>query len=195
MENEMKFAETVMLIDAAYLDRVGVDLAKHFGEEVLGRKLPKADLPVMLECLSLDAGVQLGENAIQVLFIYDVESKRMDAFQPGDLVKELHNVAFKSQLGEFSLFSFEPSEMTTREELFTESLKLVIEAKEVKRMVVVPAEEEYGDKVSTLLNKVEGKEAITVFGMNPPTGEVTYQWEMLGFALLQSLGIKADEIK
>lgn len=194
MENEMKFAETVMLIDAAYLDRVGVDLAKHFGEEVLGRKLPKADLPVMLECLSLDAGVQLGENAIQVLFIYDVESKRMDAFQPGDLAKELNNVAFKSQLGEFSLFSFEPSEMATREELFTESLKLVIEAKEVKRIVVVPAEEEYGDKVSTLLNKVEGKEAITVFGMNPPTGEVTYQWEMLGFALLQSLGIKADEI-
>lgn len=194
MENEMKFAETVMLIDAAYLDRVGVDLAKHFGEEVLGRKLPKADLPVMLECLSLDAGAQLGENAIQVLFIYDVESKRMDAFQPGDLAKELNNVAFKSQLGEFSLFSFEPSEMATREELFTESLKLVIEAKEIKRIVVVPAEEEYGDKVSTLLNKVEGKEAITVFGMNPPTGEVTYQWEMLGFALLQSLGIKADEI-
>lgn len=35
---------------------------------------------------------------------------------------------------------------------------------------------------------------MTVFGMNPPTSEVAYQWEMLGFAVLQSLGIKADEL-
>ena len=34
---------------------------------------------------------------------------------------------------------------------------------------------------------------MTVFGMHPPTSEVAYQWEMFGFAVLQSLGIKADE--
>ena len=48
-----------------------------------------------------------GENAVQVLFIYDEESKKMDAFQPSDLEKELNNVAFKSQLGEFALYSFD----------------------------------------------------------------------------------------
>jgi hypothetical protein len=41
---------------------------------------------------------------------------------------------------------------------------------------------------------VDGKEKMTVFGMNPPTSEVAYQWEMFGFAVLQSLGIKADEL-
>ena len=35
------------------------DLSKHFGD-VVGRKLPKADLPVLLECLSLDSGIPLG---------------------------------------------------------------------------------------------------------------------------------------
>lgn len=193
MTNEVKFAETVIMIDAAYVDRVAGDLSRHFGE-VVGRKLPKADLPLLLECLSLDGGIPMGENAIQVLFIYDKESKKMNAFQPSDLEKELNNVAFKSQLGEFALYSFEPSGMATREELFLESLKVVTDGKEVKRVIVVPSEEEYGDRVPAILNKVDGKEKITVFGMNPPTGEVVYQWEMLGFSILQSLGIKADEL-
>lgn len=193
MTNEIKFADTVILMDAAYVDRVAGDLSKHFGE-VVDRKLPKADLPVLLECLSLDGGIPLGENAIQVLFIYDEESKKMGAFQPSDLEKELNGVAFRSQLGEFALYAFNPSGMAGREELFLESLKVVADAKEVKRVIVVPAEEEYGDKVPAILNKVEGKEKMTVFGMNPPDGEGTYQWEMLGFAILQSLGIKADEL-
>lgn len=193
MTNEVKFAETVILIDAAYLDRVASDLSKHFGG-VVGRKLPKADLPVLLECLSLDGGIPMGENAIQVLFIYDQESKKMNAFQPADLEKELNNVAFKSQLGEFALYSFEPSDMATREELFLESLKVVVDGKEVKRVIVVPSEEEYGERVPAILNKVDGKEKITVFGMNPPVQEAVYQWEMLGFSILQSLGIKADEL-
>lgn len=193
MTNEIKFADTVILVDVAYIDRVAGDLSKHFGD-VVGRKLPKADLPVLLECLSLDSGIPLGENAVQVLFIYDEESKKMDAFQPSDLEKELNNVAFKSQLGEFALYSFEPSDMASREELFLESLRVVVDAKEVKRVIIVPAEEEYGDKVPAILNKVDGKEKMTVFGMNPPACEVAYQWEMFGFAVLQSLGIKADEL-
>ena len=88
MTNEIKFADTVILVDVAYVDRVAGDLSKHFGD-VVGRKLPKADLPVLLECLSLDSGIPLGENAVQVLFIYDEESKKMDAFQPSDLEKEI----------------------------------------------------------------------------------------------------------
>ncbi|MDO4181176.1 MAG: hypothetical protein Q4D36_07790 [Bacteroidales bacterium] len=193
MSNEIKFAETVILVDAAYLDRVAGDLATHFGE-VIGRKLPKADLPVLLECLSLDAGIPLGGNAIQVLFVYDEESRRMDAFTPSDLEKELNDVAFKSQLGEFALNAFEPSDMATREDLFLESVKLVADAAEVRRLIVVPAEEEYGDKLPGILNKAEGKESITVFGMNPLSAEISYRWEMLGFGILQALGIKADEV-
>ncbi len=193
MKNEIKFAETVILMDAVYLNGVTADLSEHFGS-VLNRALPAADLPVLLECLSLDGGVSVGENAIQVLFIYDKAMKQMDAFRPSDLEKELNNVAFQSQLGEYSLFSFEPSDMASREELFLESLKVVADSKEVKRIIAVPAEAEYGDKIPAILNKVDGKEQITVFGMNPLAGENAYSWEMLGFAILQALGIKADEL-
>lgn len=59
MTNEIKFADTVILVDVAYVDRVAGDLSKHFGD-VVGRKLPKADLLMLLECLSLDSGIPLG---------------------------------------------------------------------------------------------------------------------------------------
>lgn len=193
MANEMNFAETVMLIDAAYLDKVCDDLRKHFST-VVGRELPKADLPLLVECLALDAGLQFGENTVQVLFVYDSESERMAACLPEDLRKELNNVAFKSHLGEFAFYSFEPSEMAGRDELFLESLKVVADSKDVKRLVVVPSEEEYGNEIPSILNKVDGKDGMVVFGMNPPAETISCRWEMLGFAILQALGVKADEL-
>lgn len=192
INNDLKFAENVMLIDAAYINKVTTDLKEHF-KQVVGRELPKADLALFLECLSMDAGMKEGENIIQSLFIYDKEGKMMDAFQPGDLKKELNDVAFKSEMGEFQLNAFEPSDMATREEFFLESVKLVADAKEVKRLIIIPFEE-YADKLPAILEKVEGKDSIHVFGMNPPAKEVTYQWEMMGFAILQSLGIRANEV-
>ena len=191
--NELKFAEKVILIDAAYINKVTKDLSRHFGQ-VIGRELPKADLSVFLECVAMDAAVRPGENVLQVLLIYDKDQLKMDAFKPGDLKKELNDVAFKSQLGEFQLNSFEPSDMADREAFFIESVKLVADAKEVKHLVVVPSETEYGDKLPEILEKVDGKESIYVLGMNPLAESKHFQWEMLGYAVLQALGIRSDEL-
>lgn len=92
-----------MLVDAAYLNKVTGDLSNHF-IKVVERGLPKADIALLLECLALDCGITPGKNAIQVLFIYDKECKRMDAFSPSDLEKELNNVTFDSRIGDFSLY-------------------------------------------------------------------------------------------
>ena len=191
--NELKFAEKVILIDAAYINKVTSDLSKHFGQ-VIGRELSKADLPIFLECVAMDAAIQPGENVLQVLFVYDKSQSKMDAFNPGDLKKELNDVAFKSQLGEFQLNSFEPSDMVDRGAFFLEAVKLVADAKEVKHLIVVPSETEYGDKLPEIFEKVDGKESICVLGMNPPASSDKFRWEMLGYAVLQALGIRSDEI-
>ena len=191
--NELKFAEKVILIDAVYINKVTTDLRQHFSQ-VIGRELPKADLPIFLECVAMDAAVQPGDHTLQVLFVYEKGCARMDAFNPGDLKKELNDVAFKSQLGEFQLNAFEPSDMADRETFFLESVKLVADAKEVKHLVVIPSETEYGDKLPEIFEKVDGKESIHVLGMNPPAPSKTFQWEMLGYAVLQALGIRSDEI-
>ena len=193
INNELKFAEKVILIDAAYINKVTKDLSQHFGQ-VIGRELPKADLPIFLECVAMDAAIQPGDNVLQVLFVYDKNENKMDAFNPGDLKKELNDVAFKSQLGEFQLNTFEPSDMADKEAFFLESVRLIADAKEVKHLVVVPSESEYGDKLPEIFEKVDGKESIHVLGMNPPSPSDKYQWEMLGYAVLQALGIRSDEI-
>ena len=191
--NELKFAEKVILIDAAYINKVTQDLSKHFGQ-VIGRELPKADLPIFLECVAMDAAIQPGDHTLQVLFVYDKSQSKMDAFNPGDLKKELNDVAFKSQLGEFQLNAFEPSDMADRGAFFLEAVKLVADAKEVKHLVVVPSETEYGDKLPEIFNKVDGKESIYVLGMNPLESSDKFRWEMLGYAVLRALGIRSDEI-
>ena len=191
--NELKFAEKVILIDAIYINKVTTDLRQHFSQ-VIGRELPKADLPIFLECVAMDAAIQPGDHTLQVLFVYEKGWAKMDVFNPGDLKKELNDVAFKSQLGEFQLNAFEPSDMADREAFFLESVKLIADAKEVKHLVVIPSETKYGDKLPEIFEKVDGKESIHVLGMNPPTPSKNFQWEMLGYAVLQALGIRSDEI-
>ena len=193
INNELKFAEKVILIDTSYINKVTADLSQHFGQ-MIGRERPKADLPIFLECVAMDAAIQPGENVLQVLLVYDKEHAKMDAFNPGDLKKELNDVAFKSQLGEFQLNTFEPSDMADREAFFLEAVKLVADAKEVKHLVVVPSETEYGDKLPEILEKVDGKESIHVLGMNPLAPSKAFRWEMMGYAVLQALGIRSDEL-
>ena len=192
--NELKFAEKVMLIDASYIDKVTTDLSGHFSQ-VVGRKLSKADLPLFLECVAMDAGIQPGENVLQVLFVYDKQQVKMSAFNPGDLKKELNDVAFKSQLGEFQLNTFEPSGMADKASFFVESVKLIADAKEVKQLIVIPSEGECDDRLFEIFKKVDGKESIHLFGMNPSSQEGNFSWETMGFAILQSLGVRANEIK
>ena len=193
INNELKFAEKVILIDASYINKVAGDLNQHFSQ-MIGRELPKADLSIFLECVAMDAAIQPGENVLQVLLVYDKEHAKMDAFNPSDLKKELNDVAFKSQLGEFQLNTFEPSDMADRESFFLEAVKLVADAKEVKHLVVVPSETEYGDKLPEIFEKVDGKESIHVLGMNPLAPSKAFRWEMMGYAVLQALGIRSDEI-
>lgn len=193
MEKKIPFASDVILIDAAFLDRVGGDMAAHFAPMV-GRELPKADLAVLLECLALDAGLEPGQHEIQVIFVYDAAHDRMRFCAPSDLEKEIHGMAFQGRLGEFSLYAFQTSGMARREDLFCESLQLLTESKDVRRVMLVPDEGEYGSAVAELAEKIKDKESVTVFGMNPPAHECNYCFEMLGFAVLQSLGIRAEEL-
>ena len=181
--NELKFAEKVILIDAAYIDKVTTDLSQHFSQ-VIGRELPKADLPIFLECVAMDAAIQPGEHVLQVLLVYDKNHAKLNAFNPSDLKKALNDVAFKSQLGEFQLNTFEPSDMADREAFFLESVKLVADAKEVKHLVVIPSETEYGDKLPEIFEKVDGKESIHVLGMNPPAPSKHFQWELFFYDIL-----------
>ena len=113
---------------------------------------------------------------------------------PSDLEKELNGVAFQSPYGEYSFASVPSEGMVTREDLFLDLLSIVADSADVKRMIVISFNEEYGKKVADALNEIKDKEVIQ-FRMNEPDAPVKYKWEMLAFPVMQALGIKADELQ
>ncbi len=189
---QIKLSKTVVLIDAAFLNFVITDMKKYF-EATLQRTLQEIDLSMLTTYLTLDAGIAEGKNEVQFLFVYDKESGNLVHCQPSDLEKELNGVAFQSPYGEYSFASVPSEGMVSREDLFLDLLSIVADSADVKKMILVSFNEEYGKKVTDALNKVQGKE-IVQFRMNEPETPVAYQWDMLAFPVMQALGIRADEL-
>lgn len=199
MKSEMQFEETVILLDAAYIDKVTGHLIDHFSK-LLDRVLPRAEWALFLETLVLDAGLrpeegkETSERIIQCVIVYDDWSAELNHIVPQDVAGSLDNIAFRSRLGEFVLNSFNPSGMADREEFFLESLKLIAGAQEVKRLLVAGDEQACGHQIYEILQGAQGKDRITVFGMNPPPPQQATDWETLGFAVLRALRIRSEEL-
>ena len=190
---QIKLSETVVLIDAAFLNFVITDMKRYF-EETLQRSLQEIDLSMLTTYITLDAGITEGKNEVQFLFVYDKESSRLQYCQPSDLQEELNGVAFQSPYGEYSFASVPSEGMVSREDLFLDLLSIVSDSADVKRMIVISFNEEYGKKVTDALHEVKGKEVIQ-FRMNEPELPVDYKWDMLAFPVMQALGIKAEELQ
>ena len=105
---QIKLAETVVLIDAAFLNFVITDIKGYF-EETLHRSLQEIDLSMLTTYITLDAGITEGKNEVQFLFVYDKESSRLQYCQPSDLQEELNGVAFQSPYGSQELFVSQPA--------------------------------------------------------------------------------------
>ena len=189
---QIKLSETVVLIDAAFLNFVITDMKGYF-EKTLQRSLQEIDLSMLTTYLTLDAGITEGKNEVQFLFVYDKDSSHLVHCHPSDLEKELNGVAFQSPYGEYSFASVPSEGMVSREELFLDLLAIVSDSADVKRMIVVSFNEEYGKKVTDALHEVKGKEIIQ-FRMSEPEASVEYKWDMLAFPVMQALGIRADEL-
>lgn len=192
MDKKIELPEIVMLLDAAFLNFVVSDLKRHF-EKHLKRSLQEIDLSLLTTYLALDSSIGEGENKVQLLFVYDKDSSELIYCKPSDLKKELNGVAFSNQFGEFTFAGVPCEDMVTREELFLDLLNIVADSAEVKKLVVVSFNEEYGDKVTSALKKVKEKE-IVQFRMNEPEETLEYRWEILAYPVMQALGIRGDEL-
>lgn len=191
-----KWSENVIIADAEYIDKVAFDLTVNF-ERMIGRRIPKADTARWIDCVALDGGLRAGDNSTQVIFIHDGKSTGMANFAPGDYAGELDGKAFRDNLGEFVISSLPVEEgMTTKEDLFIESLEIICNSKDTKRIMIIPNAEAIYDRVKETVKKYlcDDNKRVTVFAMQPmPGGD--FRQEILGYSLMQALGIRADEIK
>ena len=72
-------------------------------------------------------------------------------------------------------------------------LAIISDSAEVKKIIVVSFNEEYGDRVSAALDEVKKKEVIQL-RMNEPESVLEYKWDMLAFSVMQAMGIRAEEL-
>ena len=190
---ENRWAENVMLVDADYVDSVAFDLTVNF-ERMLGRRVPQADMARWTECVALDGGLREGEHEVMVLLVHDRQRKAMNNFVPGNYEEELHGMAFKGRLGEFSFTAVQTEAMAGKEDLLADLLEVVCTQAGVKRLMVVAAEPML-DTVRRKLRQYDSEERhTTVFVMQPVQGG-TFRQELLGYSLMAALGISGKEIE
>lgn len=193
MEQRFKPAETAILIDASFLEFITTDFKRNF-EKMLDRPLQNADLSGLLTYIALDGGIPVGENEINVLFIYDQTAPTLTFCTPASLPGELNGVAFKSPVGEFTIFSYSNEGIVSTDNLFLDSLQVIADAEEVKKLLVVGFNEHYGKEAEEILKKAKGK-SIVQFRMDSPKEELPFATEIIAYPIMESLGIRSDELK
>ena len=215
--NDARWTDTVILVDADYVDKVAFDLTVNF-ERMIGRRIPQADMARWLECVALDGGLRPQQHnthdtqtiecphdahpthdthnthptpQIQVVLLYSHDEMRN--FRPGRMA-DLDGKAFQSELGEFLISCVRVEEMVRMDQLFIDSLQVLGSAAEVNRLVVVPNAEEIYNKVRETLRHADQEKRVTLLAMQPMEGG-PFRQEILGYSLMAALGISADEIK
>ena len=188
-ENRDKWSENVILIDADYVDKVAFDLIVNF-ERMLGRRVPQADMAQWLEYVALDGGLREGQHQTQVVLLH--KQPQMDNYAPGSFA-ELDGKAFTGKLGEFLISCMPVEDFVTMYDLFVDSMQIIANAAEVKRLMVVPDGDHIYNKVREGLCHADPDKHITVFTMQPMTTG-SFRQEILGYSLMAALGIRSEEL-
>lgn len=195
INSEAQWSENIIIADADYVDSVTFDLIVNF-ERMIGRRIPAADLARWIDCVALDGGIREGEHQTQVVLIHQKDRKGMENFMPSDYESDLNGKAFKDHLGEFMLSSLPIEEIVDETDFLMEIVQAACEQPNVKRVMIVPNFEKDGlyDRMRHVLQQVDDDKRITVFAMQPLSGG-NFRQEILGYSLMNALGIKSEEIK
>ena len=195
LQEQTKWSENVILVDADYVDKVAFSLIVNF-ERMIGRRIPQADFAKWIDCIALDGGIREGEHETLVVLVHQKNKTLMENFAPGHYTEELNGKAFKDHLGEFVISAYPIEEIAGGENYLADALQMVAAQKEVKRIMVIPNAEDTHiyNKVRETLNHLDDDDKrITIFAMQPMPGG-NFRQEILGYSLMAALGIRADEI-
>lgn len=87
-------------------------------------------------------------------------------------------------------------DVVSKDDYILDTVKTVTEHSEVKRLMIIPNGEEGDlyDQLRHALRKVDNDQRITLFAMQPMEGG-NFRQEILGYSLMNALGIRGDELK
>ena len=189
------WSKNVIVVDADYVDNVAFNLIVNF-ERIIGRRIPQADLARWLDCIALDGGVRNGENSLQVVMVHSKTKTQMENFTPANFADELNGKAFKDNLGEFAIGTYAVEDLVNATDFFLDVVQTICAQPEVKRVMVVPNAEnaELYEALRRQMHRLDDdSKRVTVFSMQPLPGG-NFRQEILGYSLMNALGIRSDEI-
>lgn len=187
----MTWSENVILADATFLDKLTFEFTVYF-ERILERRVQKADLATWLDCAALDGGLLPGNNQTQAIFLHDAEVSDLKNFTPSSFQDEIDGKAFTDNMGEFTLHAATSEGIAAMDEFFVQSLELIANASDVKRIILAPDMMAYGTKLLAAISKTEGKDITVLVGEPQPVRG--FKEEKIAYSLMTALGIRGDEL-
>ncbi len=195
-QSNIRWTENVIIADADYMDKVAFNLIVNF-ERMINRKIPQADISQWAVDIALDGGLREGSHETQVVLVHEHNHPKLENFKPSVYESELNAQAFQDpKLGEFIMSSIPTEETVTKNDLFLDIVNEVISQKGVRRIMIIPNAEEgqqYARVRQSLDYVNDDSKRITVFAMQPMPGG-NFRQEILGYSLMNALGIHADEL-
>lgn len=195
--SKVKLSENIILADADYIDYVAFQLSVQF-ERMIGRRIPKADLSQWAVDIALDGGLRADgkSHETQVVLVHEKQNPKLDNFTPSLYDTELSGQAFKDdKLGEFLINAYAVGDVVSKDDYLLDTVNMVLGHNEVKRLMIIPNGEQgsiYEELAGALREAPEDKH-ITLFAMQPmPGGQ--FRQEILGYSLMNALGIKGEEL-
>ena len=195
--NNIKLSEIIILADADYLDYVAFQLSVQF-ERMIGRRIPKADLSQWAVDVALDGGLRADGKAheTQLILVHEKQNPKMDNFTPSIYDTELNGQAFNDdKLGEFLVNAYPVGDVVSKDDYILDTVNMILGHDEVKRLMIIPNGEQGAiyEEVAGALREAPEDKHITLFAMQPMPGG-NFRQEILGYSLMNALGIKSDEI-
>jgi len=186
-------ADSAIIADADYIDKVAFDLTVNF-ERMIGRRIPRADMARWAECVALDGGLRGGDGVTQVVLIHDHQTTQLRNFTPSDIEGELDGKAFGGNLGEFRFAAVPTEAMADKTRLCLDMAAHFCYEHKARRIMIVADMDEMADELRRLLRDAPDDKRVTLFAMEPlPAGN--YRTEILGYSLMSALGIKSEELR
>lgn len=193
----IRWSKNIIIADGDYIGRVAFDLIVNF-ERMLNRRIPAVDFSQWAVDIALDGRLKPGRHETQVVLLHDRKNPKLENFAPADYGNELNGQAFQDpQLGEFIINAIPTGEeASNKEDVLLDLLKTLLSHEEVRRIMIVPDGEDgqlLGSLRSTLRDVDDEQKHITLFTMQP-VGGGNFKQEILGYSLLNAMGISASEI-
>lgn len=198
---EQKFYKYVILVDIAFVTEAATGL-RGFMSRQLGRELPPFDLVGWLGYLSMDGGIEpKADHEIQVIFVSDQEKKALTGCLPAQL-EALQGQACRTEWGEFLFSVVTPADITDSAHLFMDLTHIILDAREVERLLIVPCDRIYGSELNADLTKffkekegVSDKKLLRFAMSQPGEPSMGYPYDFVGYSILQALGVNPDELQ